>query len=232
MKRFFILIAIASILTACGESTNSTDTNATGNHKVTVKEILQASEYSYLKVEEGGSENWIAVSKADFKEGETYYYLEGMLMENFESKDLKRTFEKIYFVDKISDKPFETASSTTDANANPHSKGTAEQEDNINIPVVEGGITIGQLFTEKDKYKEQSVKVRGKVLKFSKEIMGKNWAHIQDGTKSDKDFDLTVTTMDDMQVGDTVTFEGKISIDKDFGSGYFYNVIMEDAKKL
>jgi hypothetical protein len=62
--------------------------------------------------------------------------------------------------------------------------------------------------------------------------MGKNWIHIQDGTDFNGGFDLTITSDSQHAVGDTVIFEGKISLKKDFGYGYVYEVIMEDGKQV
>jgi hypothetical protein len=67
-------------------------------------------------------------------------------------------------------------------------------------------------------------------VKFSGGIMNRNWVHIQDGTKDNGKFDLTVTTQDSVKVGDVVIFEGKIALNKDIGAGYFYEILMEDAK--
>ena len=60
--------------------------------------------------------------------------------------------------------------------------------------------------------------------------MGKNWIHLQDGTDFKGKFDLTVTTNETVNEGDKISVEGMITIDKDFGYGYFYEVLMEDAK--
>ena len=80
--------------------------------------------------------------------------------------------------------------------------------------------------------KNKDVLVHGKVTKFNPGIMKRNWVHISDGTGSadKKDFDLTATTQDDVKVGDTVTFKGKLHNDVDFGAGYFFPVVMEEAK--
>jgi hypothetical protein len=67
------------------------------------------------------------------------------------------------------------------------------------------------------------------VVKYSPGIMNKNWVHIQDGTEYDGNYDLTVTTLSEFKVGDIVTLEGKIALDKDFGYGYIYDVLLEDA---
>ena len=62
--------------------------------------------------------------------------------------------------------------------------------------------------------------------------MGKNWLHIRDGSGSaDKsDNDLTVTTSTPAKLGDTVLVTGLVSLNKDFGAGYKYTVILDDAK--
>jgi len=59
--------------------------------------------------------------------------------------------------------------------------------------------------------------------------MDKNWIHLQDGTEHDGKFDLTVTSDITADTGEVYTFEGTIALDKDFGFGYFYEIIMEDA---
>lgn len=81
-------------------------------------------------------------------------------------------------------------------------------------------------------YNGKIVKVRGKVIKINSKIMRKNWIHIQDGTSSNDNFDLTITTDELANIGNVVTFEGKISTNKDFGYGYSYKLIMEDAMLL
>ncbi len=93
-----------------------------------------------------------------------------------------------------------------------------------------GGKTVAEIFAGKSKLGGQSVKVRGKVVKFNAMIMGKNWLHLQDGTGSPGSNDLVVTTSTDVKVGDTVLVTGKVTLNKDFGSGYSYVVIIEDAK--
>ena len=107
-------------------------------------------------------------------------------------------------------------------------KPQIEKQD-VKVSPASGGITIGTLYAKKADYSGKMVKIKGKVVKFSPEIMGKNWIHIQDGTETMGDFDLTVTTMANVKVGDVITIEGKVALDKDFGAGYFYKVIVEDA---
>jgi hypothetical protein len=105
----------------------------------------------------------------------------------------------------------------------------AEKED-IKLEAAKDGITIGQLFENKEKYSGRNVKIRGKITKVNPAIMGKNWIHLQDGTDFQGEFDLTVTSNIELKAGSIVTLEGIISLNKDFGYGYSYPVLMEDGK--
>lgn len=103
---------------------------------------------------------------------------------------------------------------------------------NIMIEPCSDCISIAKLFENKQLYSGKTIKIKGKVTKFNPEIMGKNWIHIQDGTEFQGSFDLTVTSNIQTTVGDIVTIEGKIALDKDFGYGYSYSVLMEEGKIL
>ena len=103
---------------------------------------------------------------------------------------------------------------------------------NVTVEPCDGCITISNLIANKQSYSGKVIKVKGKVTKFNPEIMGKNWVHIQDGSEFQGGFDLTITTDKKVSVGDTITFEGKIVLDKDFGYGYFYSVLMEEGKPV
>jgi hypothetical protein len=91
-------------------------------------------------------------------------------------------------------------------------------------------IKISDLLENKKSYSGKTIRITGQVTKFNPQIMGKNWVHIQDGSEFQGAFDLTVTTDQQVSVGQTITFEGKIVLDKDFGYGYYYSVLMEEAK--
>jgi hypothetical protein len=101
--------------------------------------------------------------------------------------------------------------------------------DFADIKKAEGGKSVAELYAEKDSLSGKKVTVRGKVVKFSASIMGKNWIHLQDGTGGKDTNDLTVTTSATAAVDDTVVVTGVIAADKDFGYGYKYDVILEDA---
>jgi hypothetical protein len=99
----------------------------------------------------------------------------------------------------------------------------------IRIMPCAGCITIEKLFADKKSYSGKKIKVTGVITKVNEAIMEKNWVHIQDGTDYEGEFDLTITTSRSVSVGDTVTFEGTIALEKDFGYGYFYNILMEEG---
>ena len=93
-------------------------------------------------------------------------------------------------------------------------------------------IKCAEVFAQRQSLVGKTVVVRGKVMKFLPEIMKKNWIHLQDGTGDEKakTHDLTFTTADTVAAGDVVTLKGTLRLNKDFGSGYTYEVIVEEAK--
>ena len=231
MKQLFYWILLTSIAISCNfrkKGSNVSEENASPNsHKVTVSEVIQTGSYTYLKLNEDDKEYWAAVSAMDAKPGQTYYYRQSMEMKDFKSKELNRTFSSIYFIDNLSEKPIAEKKKET---LKTTGRQLVERAADIKVKPVEGGITISTLLTDKSKFDRKKVRISGKVMKYSADIMGKNWVHLQDGTEAAGEYDLVITTMDQVKPGDVVTFEGKISLNKDFGYGYKYDVLMEDAK--
>ena len=166
-----------------------------------------------------------------------------MPMQNFHSKTLDRTFEMIYFVSAITVADAEKAETQSHEGHDDHEGHQHTDTSKLAPPApapattdfsgiekAEGGNTVAEVFGEKDNLSGKNVSVRGKVVKFSAGIMGKNWLHLQDGTGDEGTNDITVTTNDMAQKGDTVLINGVVTLDKDFGAGYKYDVIIEDAK--
>lgn len=218
----FVVFALAACSKESEQKTQTAQPAVKAAHEVTVQEVVHVTEYTYLRVKEGDKEYWMAAPKAEIKEGEVLTYNQAMEMKNFESKDLKKTFESIFFVDKLDSK-------LGVGSMNQPMKPTIAQED-VKVEKAAGGITIAQLFANPSSYQNKTVTLKGKVVKLNTGIMGKNWIHIQDGTKSGENFDLTVTTQDMVAKDQIVTVTGKIVLDKDFGYGYSYKVLLEDAK--
>ncbi|MDH3869836.1 MAG: DNA-binding protein, partial [Desulfuromonadales bacterium] len=157
-----------------------------------------------------------------------------MPMPDYHSKTLERTFDMVYFVPSVMVGGAQAMSGDMPSD-HPSMDGgkTVVEETTVDlsgITVAEGGVTIEDMFTKKAELAGKSVSVRGKVVKFTPEIMGKNWIHLQDGTGAEGTSDLTVTTSASAKMGDTVTVSGVVVIDKDFGYGYAYDVIIEDAE--
>jgi hypothetical protein len=201
------------------------------NHKVVVQEVIQTTNYTYLHVKENDSLKWLAVPKMQAQTGETYYYSEGMPMEQFESKELHRTFDVVLFLGGVSAEPIGTPHpKNNQATAEPYKRKAApEAKKDLKIDIPSDCVTIGDLFSKKESYAGKTVKIKGQVTKYSPEIMDKNWIHLQDGTENNGKFDLVITSKNTVKAGDIVVLEGKISINKDFGYGYVFEVMMEDA---
>jgi hypothetical protein len=196
-----------------------------------VIEVIYTTSYTYLNVEKNSQELWIAVDKQEFLPGDFVYFDDGLEMKNFESPELGRTFETVYFVSGISKEPL--------GQADPHAGMMGDQpqrpvmdKKEVKVEPVEGGTSIGELFANRDEFAGKIVKVRGQVTKVNSGIMGRNWVHLQDGTADGDNFDLTITTEDEPQVGDVVTYSGTLNLEVDFGYGYYYEVIVEDATVL
>ncbi len=228
MRIFLLTIGLIFTLTSCqsDESETSNELQA-DTHKVVVLEVLQTTNYTYLYVKENDTDIWLAVPKMNANAGETYYYDGGMLMENFVSKELNRTFEKIWFLDGVRTTVEKAENNIPDAI--PHDMKPTIEKKEISVSGIEDGISIGELFSDRTKYEGKTVKIKGVVSKINIAIMNRNWIHIQDGTDHEGEFDLTVTSAATAKVGDTIIVEGKIALKKDFGYGYSYEVIMEDA---
>ena len=113
-----------------------------------------------------------------------------------------------------------------------HKAQVAIEKVNVKVEPCSDCITIAKLMAGKQTYAGKTIKVKGEVTKYNSGIMGKNWVHIQDGSEFNGSFDLTITTDIITSVGETITLEGKIVLDKDFGYGYFYEVLMEDGKAV
>lgn len=211
-----------------GEQSMAMGNEETANklHKVVVEEVLPTEKYSYLRVTENGEEFWIAIPKSEVEKGETYYYRGGLKKINFKSVEYDRVFETVYLVSGVSKDP----GMSDIQSGNPHQNmSNTETITENNIGPVAGGITLAELLHNKKKYEGQSVKVQGRVVKLNNMIMNRNWVHIQDASLKNENMDLTVTTTDNVAIGDVVAFEGKISLNKDFGAGYKYEIIMEEA---
>lgn len=202
----------------------------------TVEETIDASEYTYLRLKTANGEIWAAVTKTTVRKGEKVTVVNAMSMDGFESKSLNRKFDHLVFGSLGDGKAPAPVSAHASAPGAPHGifAGGPPDAGDVNVAKAEGkdARTVAQVFAERLSLKDKTVTVRGKVVKSSSGIMGRHWLHIRDGSGSreNKDDDLTVTAADGAAVGDVVVVRGVAHVDRDFGAGYAYPVVLEDAK--
>ena len=198
-----------------------------------ISETMNSGGYTYMHVQNGAKDVWVAGPEFDAKVGEVVGVSLDMPMEGFESKTLKRTFPLLYFVAEVARNGQPPSSSKTPAAP---AMATGHGADRATVVVGKlappaGGLSIADVFTRRAALSGKSVTVRGTVVKFNSGIMDRNWLHIQDvsGTSDAHNDDLTVTTDASVKVGDVVTLSGVLGTNKDFGAGYAYDAIVEKA---
>ncbi len=198
-----------------------------------VLETMNSGGYTYLKISSGGSEIWVAANEFKIAVGQTAYVYGANEMENFTSKTLGRTFDKIIFANSISaEGEGDHAHASNPHGSNPHGNMPKQEAklDFSKIKPLKGGTQVGDLLAKPKKWKGKKVSVRGLVVKANYDIMGAHWYHIQDGSGNAPDNDLVVTSTEKVNVGDVVVAQGPLSVDKDLGSGYFFKAILEKAQ--
>lgn len=201
-----------------------------------VLQTMDSGGYTYVYIQKkDGEKVWVAAPTTPVTVGAQISFQGGMEMVNFESKSLKRKFDKILFADAvISDAPNKGAQKEKEKGPSGGSKAAASTKDaKISVAKATGAnaYTVQDVFANSAKLNKKKVVVRGKVVKVSSGIMGKNWIHIQDGTGSQakKNHNLVCTSQGMADVDDIVTVSGILAKDKDFGGGYKYSAIVEDA---
>ncbi|MDA8243563.1 MAG: DNA-binding protein [Elusimicrobia bacterium] len=209
-------------------------------------EIINSGNYTYVRVESGKSSSWVATSQQEIKKGQSLSFT-GMMMQDFFSKSLNRTFKEILFSERPNPAKGGAGGGSphgaSAAGASPHGgSGVAEPPGPVKLPELfsikiakaEGPdvYTVAELYAKGKALNGKKVAVRGKVVKFSEGIMNRNWVHLQDGSGDAKKgtHDLVVTTDGSAKPGETVTVRGVLASDKDFGYGYAYSVIVEKAE--
>lgn len=237
MRSSLFLLALLSIFlfAACEKKEEKIpEVNApAGAHVVKVEDRIDASDYSYLQVsEKDGKKYWIAATKVDAIKGDILYFTKSMEMKNFHSTTLNRTFESVLFVEDITKTPHNMNNPNSVPPVDPrtaHSQVMSTPKIEAKIGHIKDGKTVAQVYNDMNQLTGKIIKIRGKVVKYNPEIMGRNWIHIQDGTVSGNNYDLMVTSKDQTSVGQIIVVEGKVAINKDFGAGYTYKVMIEDA---
>ncbi len=205
----------------------------------TVLEKVDAADYSYLRLRTPGGETWAAVNASEVTIGAEVTITSPLRMDGFESKTLKRRFDRIVFgtlesgLDRAPHVAQPSAGTAIPEAAKASARTTLETGDGrIARATGAEAATVSEVVGRKAALAGKPVKVHARVVKFTAGVLGKNWLHVRDGsgTEDRGDHDLTVTTTDVTAIGQVVTLRGRVSLDRDFGSGYAYPVLVEDAK--
>jgi GW (Gly-Tryp) dipeptide domain len=189
----------------------------------TVLETMNAGGYTYAQLDRNGTKLWIAGPETKLAVGTKLGKMTGSLMTDFSSPSLKRTFDKIYFVaayngDALPGPP------------NPHGPKPADPGEPIEkVAAAPGGKTIADVYAQKKALAGTPVVVRGKIVKLNNAILGKNWIRVRDGSGAAGTNELLVTSQATGKLGDIVVVRGKVALDQDFGAGYRYDVLVEEA---
>ncbi|MCM0084278.1 DNA-binding protein [Geomonas sp. Red32] len=223
-----------------------------------VLETMNGGGYTYLLIANGKEKLWVAAPEMKATVGQQLTLVPGYTINHFTSKALHRTFDRIVFsagpantrvklpeaaVKMAHEKAAANAPAPAAAPAKAQATPTAKQENNSSkVAAVKVGrvakakganaYTVAELYAKKAKLDKKQVVVRGKVVKVAEHIMKHTWIHIQDGSgsKAKKNYDLTATIKGTAKEGETVTVKGILSQNVDFGSGYKYDLLIQDAQ--
>ena len=196
----------------------------------TIVSTVDATGYTYAEIDVKGDTIWVAGPKTKLTKGEPITIKIGAPMRDFHSKTLDRDFPVIYFIGTFSDgssRKVALPEGHKPLNGSP--KMTVAKKVALNKPVklAEGGYTIADIIAKKEELAGKIVKVRGQITKYNADIMTKNWIHIIDGSG---DTDIIVITNDTAETGQVALIEGTVALDKDFGYGYKYKILIDEAK--
>ena len=199
-------------------------------------ETMDSGGYTYVFMDTGQDQRWVAALETPVAVGDVIQTDQGMAMNGFTSNTLNRTFNVVYFVSSLQNlsggsQPMAQASGELPAGHPDVTGGAVAAAAVPDIEAFEEGRDIAYVYANKDDLAGSEMTLRGRVVKYNPGILGWNFIHIQDGSgdAAAGDNDLIVTTKSTTEVGETVVLTGNIVLDKDFGAGYSYPVLIEDA---
>jgi len=232
--RLAIALSLLSAI-ACSRADAATSAPADeGSLRGKLLERIDAGSYSYLRVAAPAGEVWAAVPVTDLAVGAPVTVEQPIWMQDFEGKAIGRKFPRIAFgtlSGAAPSRPAAAAATLPSTFVHPPREGGADPG-KIEVARLAGpsGQTVEQVFARRASLSGKQIGVRGKVVKVTSGVMGRNWVHLRDGTGSSGSDDLLVTTTDECKVGDVVTARGTARTDQDFGAGYKYPVLIEGAR--
>lgn len=230
MKLFWAIFAMLCI--SVGWAAEKPASTPTASISGKVLEAKDVESYTYLRLKTKDGETWAAVAKTPVKQGAEVTIENAMVMTNFESKSLKKKFDKIVF-GSLGGTGASAAGAGGDMAALHSGVAKAADVGNVKVAKATGpdARTVAEIVTKKADLKDKTVLVRGKVVKYTPDVLGKNWIHLRDGSGSatDNTHDVLVTTKDQAKIGDVVVVKGVVHTDRDLGAGYSYKVLIEEA---
>jgi hypothetical protein len=196
-----------------------------------VVKTMNSGGYTYVWLDRGFDKVWVAVPEMKVRVGEELVFAPGNAMLNFKSETLKRKFDMIVFSPGPVTLPGTKGEKAGNKKKGKPAPGASTSKIKVEKASGPNAYTVAEIYGKSASLKDKEVSVRGKVVKVSVAIMGKNWVHIADGTgDAGKGTDSIIATTDGFaSVGDTVTVTGILARDKDFGYGYRYDVLIEKA---
>jgi hypothetical protein len=200
-------------------------------HEAVIKEILPTSKYYYAKLVEGDNSYWIATQKQELKIGTSYLYNESLLKTAFESKELGRVFDTIYLVTSLIPKDHGMVEGTFHGSLKNKDGNVVKKEMIIRQDTAAsfmGIVRISDLVNNPSKYENSEVIIRGECFKVNANILDKNWLHFKDGSMDD--YDLVITSQEQVQKGSTISIRAVVHLNVDLGSGYSYPILLENGR--
>ena len=229
MKSILYILLVCALLAFAAPASAAESGSSTG----TVAESIEAGGYVYLKLEEQGI--WIAANTFKVSKGDKIEYSGGMEMKGFHSKTLDRTFDSIYFVSKAGlasqDGESKAAMPASHSGMGMQSAKPVPADSPMagEIKHLKDGQTVESLFADSANLAEQEVRINARVIKINKQIMGRNWITLQDGTGVEPGHKILATSQEEVSPGDIVIAKGVVKTDVDLGYGYNYKVLLEEA---
>lgn len=225
-----LLAVFAALLVSTGWAAGTSSAPQSASIKGEVLEVKDVDAYTYLRLRTKEGETWTAISKTPVKKGADVTIENTVVMNNFESKSLKKTFDRIVFGNLAG-----TGADAPGGDLSQIHQGLSQAPDvgDVKVPKAKGpdARTVAEIVGKQAELKDKPVVVRGKVVKLTSNIMDKNWIHLRDGSGSatDDTNDILVATKDQTQVGDVVVAKGIVRKDVNLGAGYSYKVLIDDA---
>jgi hypothetical protein len=252
MKKQTLLLSLAaSLFLGCSEDTNIKTEVATTKQEtqeskkeipkdaIMVLEAINAAGYTYAKVDDKGKIYWIAGPEIELNAGTPIKFEKQMVLPNFTSRSLERTFDELTFASIII--PLDdSVTKKADTVLEPKSISmgvcpSEEGKESLHVKSVEieknkDGYKVEELFAKKEQLEDKEILLNAQIVKIAKNIMNKDWIHLQDGSGENGTHDIVATMQGcDYEVGDKVTIKGRLKANLDFGHGYKYDALIEDA---